>query len=257
MCERRSYRLPEPAGGRIGEGRAPAGSSAGRSTRVSCSAVVRAVNGVEFVKILRVYETDLETGQQEAKPAGPHLLLETDELIASGQHIVKAEHREVGVAAPPRSGEELPLGAPNGRLEPPRAPAGGISPRVPALGLPSIYHSPGSGRPGSARFGIDFVAALEQVLDPSWSSCSTASPPTSIPTWPRSRWSTRWPPGSGSDPDERLPEEPRRELVRRGAELARRSGTRAGLELALHVVFPDLPLAGRGRRRCGVATAGR
>jgi hypothetical protein len=57
--------------------------------------VVHAVEGVEFVKILRVYETNLETGQQEAKPAGPHLQLEPDELIASGQHVVKAEHREV------------------------------------------------------------------------------------------------------------------------------------------------------------------
>ncbi len=56
--------------------------------------IVHAVPGVEFVKILRIYETDLATGEQSSKPAGTHLALEPDELIASGRHIVKAEHRE-------------------------------------------------------------------------------------------------------------------------------------------------------------------
>jgi predicted phage baseplate assembly protein len=56
--------------------------------------VVHAVDGVEFVRILRIYETNLETGQQSAKPAGTHIVLEPDELIASGEHIVKATHRE-------------------------------------------------------------------------------------------------------------------------------------------------------------------
>jgi predicted phage baseplate assembly protein len=56
--------------------------------------VVHAVEGVEFVRILRIYETNLETGEQSAKPAGTHIVLEPDELIASGAHIVKATHRE-------------------------------------------------------------------------------------------------------------------------------------------------------------------
>jgi predicted phage baseplate assembly protein len=56
--------------------------------------VVHAVDGVEFVRILRLYETNLETGEQSAKPAGTHIALEPDELLASGQHIVKATHRE-------------------------------------------------------------------------------------------------------------------------------------------------------------------
>jgi predicted phage baseplate assembly protein len=56
--------------------------------------IVHSIDGVEFVKILRVYETDLKTGKQESKPAGTHLALEPDELIASGNHIVKAEHPE-------------------------------------------------------------------------------------------------------------------------------------------------------------------
>jgi predicted phage baseplate assembly protein len=56
--------------------------------------VVHAIDGVEFVKILRVYETNLRTGEQDAKPAGSHVELEPDELLASGQHIVKAIRRE-------------------------------------------------------------------------------------------------------------------------------------------------------------------
>jgi predicted phage baseplate assembly protein len=57
--------------------------------------VVHAIDGVEFVKILRVYETNIYTGEQEAKPAGSHVELERDELLASGQHIVKATRREL------------------------------------------------------------------------------------------------------------------------------------------------------------------
>jgi hypothetical protein len=56
--------------------------------------VVHAVDGVEFVRILRIYETNLETGEQSPKPAGTHIVLEPGELIASGAHIVKATHRE-------------------------------------------------------------------------------------------------------------------------------------------------------------------
>ena len=46
--------------------------------------VVHAVDGVEFVRILRLYETNLETGEQSAKPAGTHIVLEPDELMAIG-----------------------------------------------------------------------------------------------------------------------------------------------------------------------------
>jgi predicted phage baseplate assembly protein len=56
--------------------------------------IVHAVDGVEFVKILRVYEADLETGKQAAKQAGTHIILEQDELIASTTHVVKAERAE-------------------------------------------------------------------------------------------------------------------------------------------------------------------
>jgi predicted phage baseplate assembly protein len=57
--------------------------------------VVHQVPGVEFVKILRVYETDLVTGKQDPKPLGSHLEIAAHELVASGTHIVKAEHREL------------------------------------------------------------------------------------------------------------------------------------------------------------------
>jgi predicted phage baseplate assembly protein len=57
--------------------------------------IVHSIEGVQFVKILRVYETDLSTGEQAPQPAGSHIVLEPDELIASGTHVVKAVHPEV------------------------------------------------------------------------------------------------------------------------------------------------------------------
>jgi predicted phage baseplate assembly protein len=57
--------------------------------------VVHAVEGVEFVKILRVYETNIETGEQEPKPASARIELDPDEVLASGTHIVKATRREL------------------------------------------------------------------------------------------------------------------------------------------------------------------
>lgn len=56
--------------------------------------VIHSVPGVDFVKILRVYETDLATGEQQPKPVGSHLQLEPYELIASARHIAKAERAE-------------------------------------------------------------------------------------------------------------------------------------------------------------------
>jgi predicted phage baseplate assembly protein len=56
--------------------------------------IVHSVDGVQFVEVLRVYETDLRTGKQSPNPAGSHVVLEPDELIASATHVVKAEHAE-------------------------------------------------------------------------------------------------------------------------------------------------------------------
>jgi predicted phage baseplate assembly protein len=54
--------------------------------------IVHSVDGVEQVKILRIYETNLATGEQAAKAAGNQILLGPTELIASATHIVKASH---------------------------------------------------------------------------------------------------------------------------------------------------------------------
>jgi predicted phage baseplate assembly protein len=54
--------------------------------------IVYGISGVEFVNILRMYETDMRTGEQAAQPTESHLVLRPDELIASGRHIVKAIH---------------------------------------------------------------------------------------------------------------------------------------------------------------------
>lgn len=51
--------------------------------------LVYAVPGVRYVRIMRMYETDLETGDQAAQPAGSNLPIEPHELIASGTHTVR------------------------------------------------------------------------------------------------------------------------------------------------------------------------
>jgi predicted phage baseplate assembly protein len=52
--------------------------------------IVAEVPGVEFTRIIRVYATALETGEQATQPVGSNVVLERDELVASGTHIVKA-----------------------------------------------------------------------------------------------------------------------------------------------------------------------
>jgi len=56
--------------------------------------IVHAVPGVESIRILRLYELDLRTGERAAKPAGRQIALAADELIASGEHIVRVTPRE-------------------------------------------------------------------------------------------------------------------------------------------------------------------
>ena len=57
-------------------------------------ALVHAVAGVESVRILRLYEVDLQTGQRAAKAAGRQIALAPAELIASGEHIVRVSRRD-------------------------------------------------------------------------------------------------------------------------------------------------------------------
>ena len=61
--------------------------------------IVHSVEGVQFVKVLRVYETNLVTGEQEPQPAGSHIVLEPDELVASAHMWWRRAHRNlVGIA---------------------------------------------------------------------------------------------------------------------------------------------------------------
>ena len=55
--------------------------------------VVHQIAGVEYVRLLRMYRADLMSGKQAPEPAGSHIVLEPDETIASGLHIVKATMR--------------------------------------------------------------------------------------------------------------------------------------------------------------------
>ena len=57
-------------------------------------AIVHAFEGVELVKILRLYEVDLATGKQASKAAGRQIVIEPDEVIASGEHIVRVVRRD-------------------------------------------------------------------------------------------------------------------------------------------------------------------
>jgi predicted phage baseplate assembly protein len=56
--------------------------------------VVHGVEGVEHIKVLRVYETNFRTGQRQSQPAGSHVELDPDELLVSGTHIVKANRAD-------------------------------------------------------------------------------------------------------------------------------------------------------------------
>jgi hypothetical protein len=57
-------------------------------------AIMHAFEAVEFVKILRLYEMDLKTGEQGSKAAGRQIMLEADEVIASGEHVVRVARGE-------------------------------------------------------------------------------------------------------------------------------------------------------------------
>src|SRR3954454_19216558 len=100
-------------------------------------------------------------------------------------------------------------------------------------GLPSLY--------ADSDFGMRFVGALESVLDPIIAVLD-ALPEHFDPDYaPRhilnllSAW-------LGVDLDESQAITVQRDTIRRAAELGRRRGTKGGLELALSLAFPDVPL---------------
>ena len=100
-------------------------------------------------------------------------------------------------------------------------------------GLPSIY--------SEGDFGMRFVGALERVLDPIVAVLDSLDAHFDPDLAPRNILDllSLW---LGVDFDESQPIAVRREKIRQAAELGRRRGTVSGLELALSLSFPGLPL---------------
>ena len=103
-------------------------------------------------------------------------------------------------------------------------------------GLPGIYRDDGNG-----DFAMRFVGALENVLDPIVAIVDTlpAHFNPSIAPVDVLELITNW---LGVEYDEAQPIAQLRALVRHSPELGRLRGTRSGLDLALKLNFPDLPL---------------
>jgi phage tail-like protein len=99
--------------------------------------------------------------------------------------------------------------------------------------LPAIYQE--------GDFGLRFIGALESVLDPIIGILDSLHGHIDPDIAPRDMLEVVafW---LGLDTDEGWPDEQLRDIVRNGAELSRRRGTRKGLELQLAITFPDLPL---------------
>jgi phage tail-like protein len=100
-------------------------------------------------------------------------------------------------------------------------------------GLPALYQD--------GDFGMRFVGALEELLDPivavldglPYHFDPNFAPPDILDLL------AAW---LGVDLDETQDIKHQREMVRRSAELGRRRGTVKGLELALKLHFPDVPM---------------
>jgi phage tail-like protein len=113
------------------------------------------------------------------------------------------------------------------------APASASGRRYLRDNLPGIY--------SDGDFGMRFVAALEAVLDPLVAALDNL-PEHFDPVYaPRDVLDllTGW---LGLEHDEARSGEERRRIVQMAPELMRRRGTKAGLELALELAFPGVPL---------------
>lgn len=113
-------------------------------------------------------------------------------------------------------------------------------------GLPSLYQD--------GDFGMRFVGALEELLDPIVAVLDALPAHFDPNHAPRDilELLSAW---LGVDLDETQDIRHQREMVRRAAELGRRRGTVKGLELALALHFPELPM--RVEDNGGVVYAGR
>jgi phage tail-like protein len=140
----------------------------------------------------------------------------------------RGDHGATGVIA-----LRAPAAAHAARRFPREAPAVVSSNGYMRRALPAIYQG--------GELTMRFVGALEEVLDPVIAVLDSLehhfdpdlAPPDLL------EFLAAW---LGIELDESWPEERRREIVRRAGELHRMRGTRGGLELALAIAFPELPL---------------
>ncbi len=114
-------------------------------------------------------------------------------------------------------------------------------------GLPEIYQE--------QDFAMRFVAALEGVLDPIVALLDTLPAHFDPELAPLDVLDlmTKW---LGLEHTEAQPAPQLRDLVRHAAQLGRLRGTRAGVEMALKLNFPDLPLRVEDGGGVVVATGG-
>jgi phage tail-like protein len=100
-------------------------------------------------------------------------------------------------------------------------------------GLPAVYQE--------SDFGMRFIGGLEELLDPIVAVLDALPAHFDPDHAPRDVLSllAAW---LGVDLDESQDLRHQREMVRQAAELGRRRGTVSGLELALELTFPDVPL---------------
>ena len=100
-------------------------------------------------------------------------------------------------------------------------------------GLPAVYQE--------SDFGMRFIGGLEELLDPIVAVLDALPAHFDPDHAPRDILSllAAW---LGVDLDESQEIRHQREMVRRAADLGRKRGTVAGLELALSLAFPDVPL---------------
>jgi phage tail-like protein len=107
-------------------------------------------------------------------------------------------------------------------------------------GVPDIYRRDYNARRDQPPpFAMRFLHALEEVLDPVVATLDSLPAHLDVDLAPEHALAglATW---LGVDDVESLPAKQRREAVRRAGELARLRGTRAGLELALSLFFPDV-----------------
>ena len=100
-------------------------------------------------------------------------------------------------------------------------------------GLPAVYQE--------SDFGMRFIGALEELLDPIVAVLDALPAHFDPDHAPRDVLSllAAW---LGVDLDESQDIRHQREMVRRAADLGRKRGTVTGLELALSLAFPNVPL---------------